>query len=340
MAPQLLRCRTSTVAWPLPLRSPVAGVQAVICATKPSVAARGPINAAGCPRHVSDLDAASRRRSCDTASGIGTDAARADGARVNVGRIVAADFLKSLDRQVVGPSARYEWADGACAGLRGSVDAPVRLCGIVMAATPDAAVTVSVHVGERGVNGDADRWQTPRLGDVFIDRGNESLSLDRLSDLPRFLWFRRRIGRSVRSAWRRKTSAVPLRIHWHTRRSPVPSRSRTREKSDPRARVRRGVPISRTRLRVRGEASWPLAEIAEGLRGMAGRRKRDCQHRGRVEPPQPVSPSRREWPTDIETAQRRRGDPPPHGRFAERRAQYIFTGAAFSRGHHARSRSR
>ena len=96
----------------------------------------------------------------------------------------------SLDRwirQVVGPSARYEWADGACAGLRGSVDAPVRLCGIVMAATPDAAVTVSVHVGERGVNGDADRWQTPRLGDVFIDRGNESLSLDRLSDLPRFL---------------------------------------------------------------------------------------------------------------------------------------------------------
>ena len=90
-------------------------------------------------------------------------------------------------RKTIGSTARYEWTEGACAGPRDRVNAPVRVCAIVVASTADLAVTVSVQVAERGPDEEKDRTVSPRLHDVFIDRGNESLAVDRLSDLPRFL---------------------------------------------------------------------------------------------------------------------------------------------------------
>jgi hypothetical protein len=95
--------------------------------------------------------------------------------------------LDTWIRQVVGSSASYQWADGACAGPRRSIDAPVGICGIVWAVTADAAVTVSVHVGERHPEADTDTWTPARLDDVFIERGRSLLTLERLGDLPRFL---------------------------------------------------------------------------------------------------------------------------------------------------------
>jgi hypothetical protein len=90
-------------------------------------------------------------------------------------------------RKAIGTSARYEWTEGACAGPRDRDNAPVRVCAIVLASTADLAVTVSVQVAERGPDEEKDRTLNPRLHDVFIDRGNDSLTVDRLSDLVRFL---------------------------------------------------------------------------------------------------------------------------------------------------------
>jgi len=89
-------------------------------------------------------------------------------------------------RKTIGATARYDWTEGACAGPRDRVNAPVRVCAIVVASTADVAVTVSVQVAERGPDDEKDRTINPRLHDVFIDRGNNSLTVDRLSDLPRF----------------------------------------------------------------------------------------------------------------------------------------------------------
>ena len=90
-------------------------------------------------------------------------------------------------RKTIGSTARYEWTDGACAGPRDRDHAPVRVCAIVLASAADVAVTVSVQVAERGADEDKDRTVNPRLHDVYIDRGSDSLTVDRLGDLVRFL---------------------------------------------------------------------------------------------------------------------------------------------------------
>jgi len=90
-------------------------------------------------------------------------------------------------QKTIGSTARLEWTEGACAGPRDRDHAPVRVCAIVVASTADLAVTVSVQVAERIPDEDKDRTVSPRLHDVFIDRGNDSLTVDRLSDLVKFL---------------------------------------------------------------------------------------------------------------------------------------------------------
>jgi hypothetical protein len=90
-------------------------------------------------------------------------------------------------RKTIGGAARFEWTEGACAGPRDRVDGPVRVCAIVVASTADVAVTVSVQVAERGADDETDRTVAPRLHDIYIDRGNDSLTVDRLSDIGRFL---------------------------------------------------------------------------------------------------------------------------------------------------------
>jgi hypothetical protein len=95
--------------------------------------------------------------------------------------------LEAWIRQVVGPAARYEWADGACAGVRHSSSQGVGVCGVVLATASDLTVTVAVRVGERWLDEKTDRLEPARFNDAFIDRGNESLTLERLGDLPRLL---------------------------------------------------------------------------------------------------------------------------------------------------------
>ncbi len=95
--------------------------------------------------------------------------------------------LETWLRQVVGPSARYEWGEGACAGLRQSSSLGVGVCGVVLAATSDLTVTVALRLGERRFDEKTDRWEPARLKDAFLDRGDESLPLERLGDLPRLL---------------------------------------------------------------------------------------------------------------------------------------------------------
>ena len=95
--------------------------------------------------------------------------------------------LEAWIRQVVGPAARYEWADGACAGVRQSSSQGVGVCGVVLATTSDFTVTVAVRIGERWLDEKTDRLEPARFNDAFIDRGNESLTLERLGDLPRLL---------------------------------------------------------------------------------------------------------------------------------------------------------
>jgi hypothetical protein len=95
--------------------------------------------------------------------------------------------LDTWIRQVVGASARYEWSEGACAGIPHASRPAVSICGVVLAATPDVAVTVAVRVGERWPGESTDRWEPSRFSDAFLDRANDSLPLEQLSDLPRFL---------------------------------------------------------------------------------------------------------------------------------------------------------
>jgi hypothetical protein len=90
-------------------------------------------------------------------------------------------------RRTIGSTARYEWTEGACAGPRDRDHGPVRVCAVVLASTDDLAVTVSLQIAERGPDEHKDRTISPRLHDVFIDRGNDSLTVDRLSDLVRCL---------------------------------------------------------------------------------------------------------------------------------------------------------
>jgi hypothetical protein len=90
-------------------------------------------------------------------------------------------------RHVVGSSARYEWSDGACADLRGTSSPAVGVCGVVLAATSDTTVTVAVRVGARWEGDKNDRWEPPRFSDAFLDRAGDSLTLERLGDLPRLL---------------------------------------------------------------------------------------------------------------------------------------------------------
>jgi hypothetical protein len=110
--------------------------------------------------------------------------------------------LETWLRQVVGPSARYEWGEGACAGLRQSSSLGVGVCGVVLAATSDLTVTVALRLGERRFDEKTDRWEPARLNDAFLDRGDESLPLERLGDLPRLLmlpsqqWPRRNVVES------------------------------------------------------------------------------------------------------------------------------------------------
>ena len=95
--------------------------------------------------------------------------------------------LEMWIRQVIGPSARYEWADGACAGVRQSSSQGVGVCGVVLATTSDLTVAVAVRVGERRADEKTDRSEPASFNDAFIDRGNDSLTLERLADLPRLL---------------------------------------------------------------------------------------------------------------------------------------------------------
>jgi hypothetical protein len=90
-------------------------------------------------------------------------------------------------RHVLGPSARYEWSDGACADLRGTSSPALGVCGVVLAAASDTTVTVAVRVGARWDGEKNDRWEPPRFSDAFLDRAGDSLTLERLGDLPRLL---------------------------------------------------------------------------------------------------------------------------------------------------------
>jgi hypothetical protein len=95
--------------------------------------------------------------------------------------------------QVVGTSAGYQWASGACAGARERHNPALPLCVVVVASTRDVAVTVSIRVGEFMPDPESRRWEgshrwhAPRFDDAFIERGGHSLMLERLSDLPRML---------------------------------------------------------------------------------------------------------------------------------------------------------
>ena len=90
-------------------------------------------------------------------------------------------------RNLLGPSARYEWSSGACAGLRQRSNPGVDVCAVVLAATSDTTVTVALRVGTRWEGEKTDRLEAPRFSDAFLDRAGESLTLERLSDLPRLL---------------------------------------------------------------------------------------------------------------------------------------------------------
>lgn len=108
--------------------------------------------------------------------------------------------LDAWIRQIGGSSARYQWASGFCEGMGGSRGLAVPVCGVVVTSAPDTVVTIAVRLGERVPGADADRWETPRFDDGFIDRGKDSLTLQRLSDLPRMLavspqrWPKRDVG--------------------------------------------------------------------------------------------------------------------------------------------------
>lgn len=90
-------------------------------------------------------------------------------------------------RQIVGPSGRYQWADGACAGVRERSSPGVAICAVILGAASDLRVTVAVRVGERWPDEKTDRWEPARFNDAFLDRGGDSLPLEQLSDLPRLL---------------------------------------------------------------------------------------------------------------------------------------------------------
>jgi hypothetical protein len=90
-------------------------------------------------------------------------------------------------RQMVGPSGRYQWADGACAGVREGSSPGVPICAVILAAASDVRVTIAVRVGERWLDEKTDRWAPARFNDAFLDRGGDSLPLEQLSDLPRLM---------------------------------------------------------------------------------------------------------------------------------------------------------
>jgi hypothetical protein len=90
-------------------------------------------------------------------------------------------------REVIGSSARYHWASGICEGAPNSSDVGVPVCGVVVATTPDLVATISVRLGIREFDAAADKWDTPRFDDGFLDRGKDSLTLERLGDLPKML---------------------------------------------------------------------------------------------------------------------------------------------------------
>jgi len=90
-------------------------------------------------------------------------------------------------RNLLGPSARYEWSSGACAEPRQQSNPSVDVCAVMMAATSDTTVTVAVRLGTRWPEEKTDRWEPPLLSDAFLDRGGDSLMLQRLGDLPRMM---------------------------------------------------------------------------------------------------------------------------------------------------------
>lgn len=90
-------------------------------------------------------------------------------------------------RNLVGPSARYEWSSGACADLRRTTSAGIDVCAVVLARTSDTSVTVAIRVGARLEEENSDRLETPRFSDAFLDRAGETLTLEGLGDLPRML---------------------------------------------------------------------------------------------------------------------------------------------------------
>ena len=90
-------------------------------------------------------------------------------------------------RNLLGPSARYEWSSGACADLRGTISAGIDVCAVVLAHTSNISVTVAIRVGARLEEEKSDRLEAPRFSDAFIDRAGETLTLDGLGDLPRML---------------------------------------------------------------------------------------------------------------------------------------------------------
>jgi hypothetical protein len=95
--------------------------------------------------------------------------------------------LDSWIRQVVGATARYRWDAGFCEGTRERLNSALPICGAVVATRSDTIVTVSVRLGERASVLSPDRWGRARVEDAFVDRGTDSLTLERLSDLPRML---------------------------------------------------------------------------------------------------------------------------------------------------------
>lgn len=102
-------------------------------------------------------------------------------------RVLPAVPLQDWMRQVLGATAPYEWDAGFCEGTRAGLNTALPLCGVVVATAGDTTVTISVRLGERRSDTGADQWDSPRLEDAFIDRGRESLTLERLGDLPRLL---------------------------------------------------------------------------------------------------------------------------------------------------------
>lgn len=90
-------------------------------------------------------------------------------------------------RNLLGPSARYEWSSGACADLRRTTNPGVDVCAVVVARTSETTVTVGIRVGTRREEEETDRLEAPRFSDAFLDRAGDSLTLEGLSDLPRML---------------------------------------------------------------------------------------------------------------------------------------------------------